>query len=155
MRHLVNRGDDDYKIVTTTFKEYIKYIDTMIVVDFLINNVDRHYRNFGLVKNNDNYSFAPLFDHGFSLYGDLEDHELNLDDKETLEMTDECKTFKHSHYDQLNLIQSDIKFKVSKSEILDIVYKYKDVFSAHRIDCIEHLINVRYDELERRGIFYV
>lgn len=120
-----------------------------------LNNIDRHYRNFGVVKSNDTYSFAPLFDHGFSLYGDLEDYELNLDDKETLEMTDECKTFKMSHYDQLDLIQSDIKINIKKEDILNIVYKYKDVFTSHRIECIEHLISVRYDELERRGIFYV
>ncbi len=155
MRHLVNRGEDDYKIVTSTFKEYREVIDTMIVVDFLINNIDRHYRNFGLVKSNDLYRFAPLFDHGFSLYGDLEDYELNLDDKETLEMIDECKTFKTSHYDQLDLIQSNIKINVKKEDIFDIVYKYKDVFTPHRIECIEHLISVRYNELERRGIFYV
>lgn len=80
---------------------------------------------------------------------------MNLDDKETLEMTDKCKTFKSSHYEQLDLIQTDIKINVKKEDILDIIYKYKNVFTPHRIECIEHLISVRYDELKKRGIFYV
>ena len=43
----------------------------MLVFDALICNEDRHYGNFGLMvdnKTNQPYAFAPLFDHGLSLF---------------------------------------------------------------------------------------
>lgn len=51
----------------------------MVFADALILNEDRHYGNFGLLK--DNYSnqfigLAPLFDHGLSLFSRLTDEKL-------------------------------------------------------------------------------
>ena len=43
----------------------------MLVFDALICNEDRHFGNFGLMvdnKTNQSYAFAPLFDHGLSLF---------------------------------------------------------------------------------------
>lgn len=49
---------------------YNSYVD-MLVLDALIYNEDRHFGNFGLMVNsqtNQPYAFAPLFDHGLSLF---------------------------------------------------------------------------------------
>lgn len=49
---------------------YNEYID-MLIFDSLIYNEDRHYGNFGLLVDNESnkpYAFAPLFDHGISLF---------------------------------------------------------------------------------------
>lgn len=46
---------------------YGKEVDTMIVVDALFANTDRHLNNFGILQNGQEYQFAPLFDHGSSL----------------------------------------------------------------------------------------
>lgn len=45
-------------------------ISKMIACDFIIANEDRHWRNFGLIRNIDTleYRFAPLFDEGSSLW---------------------------------------------------------------------------------------
>ena len=62
-----------------TVSEYLKslggsYYDhfaDMLVFDALICNEDRHFGNFGLMvdnKTNRPYAFAPLFDHGLSLF---------------------------------------------------------------------------------------
>ena len=43
----------------------------MLVFDALICNEDRHFGNFGLMVDNQTnqpYAFAPLFDHGLSLF---------------------------------------------------------------------------------------
>lgn len=51
----------------------------MIMFDALINNEDRHYGNFGLLKDNHTnefISFAPLFDHGISLFSYVKDDDL-------------------------------------------------------------------------------
>lgn len=50
-----------------------KEIDTMLQFDYLINNRDRHFGNFGFVRNVDTLEFkglAPLFDNGSSLWFD-------------------------------------------------------------------------------------
>ena len=49
---------------------YDGFVD-MLVFDALICNEDRHFGNFGLMvdnKTNQPYAFAPLFDHGLSLF---------------------------------------------------------------------------------------
>ena len=46
----------------------------MILLDALINNEDRHYGNFGFLKDNSTnqyLSLAPLFDHGISLFSTM------------------------------------------------------------------------------------
>lgn len=46
-------------------------IDQMIVVDYLIGNYDRHWRNFGFIRDANTLAlkgFSPLFDNGASLW---------------------------------------------------------------------------------------
>ena len=47
-------------------------LEKMIILDFIIMNHDRHYRNFGLIRNIDDLTWrvAPLFDTGNSLLCD-------------------------------------------------------------------------------------
>ena len=128
-------------------------IDRMIVMDFLINNIDRHLRNFSIINENGNgVKFAPLYDHGLSLYADIQDYELEQDEKETWEMIDECKPFAESHYKQLDLIGDVNLPKVQLDEILEIVDKYKDYLSDYRVECIKYLLETRYKYLVERGI---
>lgn len=54
----------------------------MIVFDFIIENRDRHLENFGFIIDNDNQnilSFAPLFDHGYSLMSNSTEDSFNKD----------------------------------------------------------------------------
>lgn len=58
---------------------YDAFVD-MIVFDALIYNEDRHFGNFGMMvdnKNNKPYAFAPLFDHGLSLFNYAMQDDLN------------------------------------------------------------------------------
>lgn len=128
-------------------------IDRMIVMDFLINNIDRHLRNFSIVnRGKEIIKFAPLYDHGLCLYADIQDFELEQDDKETWEMIDECKPFCESHYKQLELIGDVNLPKVSLKELLDIVDKYKEYLSEFRVECIKYLLEARYNYLVGKGI---
>lgn len=128
-------------------------IDRMIVMDFLINNIDRHLRNFSVISKEGNVvKFAPLYDHGLCLYADIQDFELEQDDKETWEMIDECKPFCESHYNQLELIGDVNLPKVSLEELFDIIDKYKKHLSKYRVECIKYLLETRYNYLVERGI---
>lgn len=128
-------------------------IDRMIVMDFLINNIDRHLRNFSVVNKDGNIiKFAPLYDHGLCLYADIQDFELEQDDKETWEMIDECKPFCESQYKQLDLIGDVNLSKVSLKELFDIVDKYNEYLSKFRVECIKYLLETRYNYLVEKGI---
>lgn len=55
-----------------------EFLSKMIVCDFLLMNHDRHYRNFGLVRNVHmlEWRVAPLFDTGSSLLCDVNDYDV-------------------------------------------------------------------------------
>lgn len=58
---------------------FVKDFKHMILFDALILNEDRHFGNFGLLKNNATnkfVGFAPLFDHGISLFSYLKDEDI-------------------------------------------------------------------------------
>lgn len=52
-------------------ERYVQGLSDMLALDALICNTDRHYNNFGFLadsRTNELVDFAPLFDHGNSLY---------------------------------------------------------------------------------------
>lgn len=50
--------------------DWTEYLSSMILIDCIIGNVDRHLNNFGLIKNisTGKFKIAPLFDFGLSLF---------------------------------------------------------------------------------------
>lgn len=97
------------------------YIDTMLVVDYLILNRDRHGANVEVLRNarKRTIRIAPLFDHGLSLlcscYGDEEIDRFDiLEDKP-------CQNFigSRSTYDNLAFVEN-------KKAIFSNVLKRKD-----------------------------
>lgn len=55
---------------------YSKYLDAMLLVDFLIINRDRHGANLEVLStsSSDKVRLSPLFDNGFSLVAPLQNH---------------------------------------------------------------------------------
>ena len=52
-------------------KGVVGMIDRMMVLDYILLNHDRHFKNFGVTRNSDNindYKFAPIYDSGNSLF---------------------------------------------------------------------------------------
>jgi hypothetical protein len=76
-------------------------LDYMMTVDNIIGNSDRHFGNFGAVRNADTLEWlgaAPLFDHGNSLWHDTATQFI------TAESGGRCKTFYRNHTEQRHLI---------------------------------------------------
>ncbi len=74
-------------------------IDTMLAFDFLINNSDRHYGNFGFLRNPKTLQFigmAPLFDHGNSMWNFDANFDIRLREQPS-------KPFKVVHEKQIRL----------------------------------------------------
>ena len=72
-------------------------IDKMLVLDYIISNEDRHYNNFGFIRNAETLEwlgFAPVFDSGTSLWYNTQ----------FVGRSSECKPFRKSHNEQIKLV---------------------------------------------------
>lgn len=110
-------------------------IDEMLLFDYLINNVDRHYGNFGFIRDVDTRKFlgmAPIFDNGNSLW------YLNLN-KRMKFRNQPAKPFRDTHEEQLKLLgNTSLSVEKLNEELLQQwvteVYSANDLFDTERMD---------------------
>lgn len=79
----------------------VEFLNKMIVLDFIIANEDRHYNNFGALRNAETLEWlgmAPIYDSGSSLGFDKDDWEV-LTGRYTF-----SKPFRKFHDEQLELV---------------------------------------------------
>lgn len=72
-------------------------LDKILVLDYIISNEDRHYNNFGFIRNPETLEWlglAPVFDSGTSLW-----HNTRFVGRDI-----ECKPFRKSHNEQIKLV---------------------------------------------------
>ena len=77
--------------------------DRMLALDYLIVNADRHFNNFGAVRNAETLAWigaAPVFDCGTSLWHDKPPAMIRPTDKQP------SKPFRADHAEQIKLVQS-------------------------------------------------
>lgn len=132
LRCLNNLGVNDAKTL----------IDKMIVCDYIIANKDRHFNNFGVIRDVNTLkitSVAPLFDNGCSLWYDENDMYVG-----EFFLT---KPFEEYESTQLGLVKNldwlDIsKLKGFTNDVREILMQNK-LLSKDRIDKIVELIDKR------------
>jgi hypothetical protein len=79
-----------------------KNLDQMMVVDYLIANTDRHFSNFGVLRNSESLEYlgpAPLFDSGTSLWHDRNVQDIHADSP----VNPHC--FEEDHEKQIRLVK--------------------------------------------------
>lgn len=84
-------------------------VDKMLVCDFILANKDRHFNNFGVIRNVETLKFekvAPIFDNGCSLWYDENDMYVG-----EFFLT---KPFEEYEKDQINLVKNLTWFDISK-----------------------------------------
>lgn len=126
-------------------KNIVQAIDQMIVVDYIIANEDRHQNNFGLVRDANTLEWlypAPIYDSGSSLGYDKLTNQI-LSGK-----TIECKPFKKTHEEQLNLVTSFDWINVEALKGLDKDIKKVFANASEYID--ENRINAIVSSVESR-----
>jgi hypothetical protein len=77
-------------------------LDRMMVVDYVIANTDRHFSNFGALRNSRTLEYlgpAPLFDSGTSLW-----HDRNMDDIQA-DSPVRPRCFADTHEEQIRLVK--------------------------------------------------
>lgn len=130
--------------------DYEQHIDDMLIVDFIMGNEDRHFTNFGAIRdvNTCQYlGFAPIFDTGRSLCfsEDTNYIDVNADIKSNV-------PFAEYHSEQIKLVSCPDRYDLSKlkglsDEVAEMFsksdYKYKD-----RIKVISTLIDSRIQMLD-------
>lgn len=126
-------------------------LDRMIVLDYIIANEDRHFNNFGLLRDANTLewiSAAPIFDSGTSLWYDTSARGISTYDIP-------CKPFKKKHSEQLRMVSSFDWLDISKlngieDEILNILCEDNAVqyVEAERAKAIAAEVRKRIDTLE-------
>ena len=127
-----------------------QFIDNILIVDFIIENTDRHYGNFGFIRDINTLEFlgpAPIFDNGTSLWSEALNSEIGDPQKvvpfksSQQEQIKLVKSFKHIDETRLNLC-SDIVYDVlSTSPYLDKERVEKiSIAVGNRARLLEHII---------------
>ncbi|MFT0899569.1 excisionase [Candidatus Methanoprimaticola sp. MG2] len=127
-------------------------VDMMLVLDYLMVNVDRHTNNFGIIRDPDTLEWkgaSPIFDTGASLGFD------KIVDDIQYASSDRCKPFRKSFDDQLTLV-SDLDWvdmdalRSSLDGVEDILGSADGAVPEDRRDAIMLLLRSRISSLERR-----
>jgi len=118
-QHLINCCEEQ------DIRGSISFLDRMIVLDYIIANEDRHFNNFGVLRNAETLEwlgFAPVYDSGSSLGYDKVPAQM-CSEKGVI-----CKPFKNHHSKQLKLV-SDFKW-IDFNSLSDMEIFVKNVLSA-------------------------
>lgn len=100
-------------------------IDYMLVTDFIIANEDRHFNNFGVIRDADTLDFigvAPVFDSGTSMWYDIPTVNIFGD------MDMPSKPFEGKHLQQIKLV-SNFDW-LNKDALYGIQDEWNDILSA-------------------------
>lgn len=131
--------------------DIVPALDRMIVLDYIIANEDRHFNNFGLLRDANTLEWigaAPIFDSGTSLWYDTSARGISTYDIP-------CKPFKKKHSEQLRMVSSFDWLDISKlngieDEILNILCEDNAVqyVESERAKAIAAEVRKRIDTLE-------
>ena len=105
-----------------------KWLDQMLIFDYMICNSDRHLGNFGVIRNSDTgeiLGMAPLFDSGTSLWGD---EPANVIIKEG----DVAKGLAQSQEEILDTVGS---FNNVPLEVFDVAFAISDRLYRYTKEC--------------------
>jgi len=122
----------------------------MLVVDYIIANEDRHFNNFGFVRNAETLKYlgmAPVYDSGTSLWYNTFHVGSRTD----------CKPFRKDHAEQIKLVDDVSWFDIDtlqglEDEIQDIFITSEEVDIPRRLAIAKAVIDrAEQVELRRRG----
>ena len=148
MRILGLTRENLYDKLINNIEDIQIHIDNMIVFDYIVNNTDRHLKNFGFLLNGDKIRFAPIYDNGLALGSHLDDEEIESEEIDDLLMdSDYAKCFETSNKKQLELVKKctlNLDFHYES-----IVMKYSKYLSEKRIEFIIELLKERTLEVKK------
>ena len=134
-------------------RDVVPFLDRMITLDYIIANEDRHFNNFGLIRNAETLEWigmAPIYDSGSSLGYD------KLPGQMKSEKDVGCKPFKNHHTEQLQLVQSFDWLDLSKLDDVESIIKEtlsldtgENYIDEYRINAVANSVRRRIQTLEQ------
>lgn len=120
-------------------------LNQMLVLDYLIANEDRHFNNFGLLRDPDTLEWlgpAPIYDSGSSLGYDKLTPQIRSGRNIS------CKPFKKTHQDQLRMVTSFDWLDLSKldgvdQDIREVFAGAEEFIDKERVEAIVASVNQR------------
>jgi hypothetical protein len=148
MKILEISRDNLYDNLISNIPNIKQDLNNMVVYDYIVNNTDRHLKNFGFLEVNNDLRFAPIYDNGLALGSHLDDDELEAEDIEDLLLdSDYAKCFNTSNRKQLDLV--DYYSLNLNIDYESIVNKYLKYISEKRYKFIMALINERIEVVKK------
>jgi serine/threonine-protein kinase HipA len=150
----VYKNSDLYTIFCEKFPDLVENFDQMIVLDYLLDNPDRHLNNFGIVTNfGRSYRFAPFFDHGYGLLGQYDERELPYGD-ENLIRRGKALPFRNKQSKAIELVKDvgslGLNLSVDVEEALQVFDKYSFMFSPSRLELMKKMFAGRYEVVRNK-----
>lgn len=157
IKRIAYPGENELEFFYRTLDYYnVSYsrdmIDTMLAIDYITVNEDRHYNNIGLLLNlKGNLTLAPVYDNGNSLWFRSKTDQIDINDD-----TRPCRPFVNKstfgYWDkQVKLIENCPV--IDEKALDDVLKEFKEIASANndfipkRIDIICEGIKFRYNKL--------
>lgn len=126
-------------------KNVRQQIEKMLVLDFLICNDDRHYNNFGLVRNSITLEWegvAPVFDCGTSLWYNTQENLIK-----PLAPSIPSKPFKKTHSEQIKLVKDFSWLDLDRLDgiecVADEIFSQSEYISKERKNVLCNAIKQR------------
>lgn len=136
-------------------KDIEEKTNDMLVLDYLLGNTDRHYNNFGLIRDVETLEFigvAPIFDSGTSMYYNKLESQIDIRGNVL------SKPFRNTHPEQIKLVKHFDKYDFSVLKNIDkfitSLYKRSETLKNYanrdkRINLLEKSVKERVKELEQ------
>ena len=127
------------------------FVNKMITCDYIIANYDRHYNNFGAIRNINNLKwkgFSPIYDTGNSLWANMSTVDISQFNYKSM-------PFKTEPRDQFNLVTDlswldETKLNGFEDDIIKIL-SMNPYMDKTRIDKIVNNVNMRiHDVIEKK-----
>lgn len=147
-------GQTTYEFVRSSLEsigidDCTTFLDRMICTDFIIANEDRHFGNFGIVRDPESLEikgFAPMFDNGTSLGSRSQTAwiENGYDIR--------CKPFMKTHEEQIGLMGFFDWLNLDKLDgiegfAMDVFHETGRLFDEHRAEIVSGFLSKRIETL--------
>ena len=132
-------------------KKIGQILTSILEMDMLFLNEDRHFNNFALIRdiNTKRFRMAPVFDNGLCLLSDLNEYKMENDIYKNIDKV-KGKPFSTSLEEQCEaaeaLYGTILKFNFTKHNVDSELEKYKDYYSE---EVIERVRRVVFEQMRR------
>lgn len=133
-----------------------QYLTTILEIDSLFLNEDRHTNNLAVIRNEKTGKFrlCPIFDNGLSLLSDLNDYPLDSDIYHCIGRI-KAKPFSMNFDEQVEganmLYGSFLKCSFTRNDVTTILQTFSNIYSEEILQRVERIM---FEQIRRYSIYF-